>query len=465
MVTIKNPITIVNVGGGQDEPGGDSHITAYDATTGVITGDGFGSTTGTVYLLDRDTHSYVPQPTSSWYNTSITLTNPVDTSAIEGTTSLVVVNNDGIWSTKWLITGGITVTGWAKLYIQNPDTIAIYTVSVGNSTDFNKLYNGTSNGFAKQITIGSDTFYFDEIVGVQFGSSFGLTQINDSFLRFATNLNQPVVFPTGITSIGSNLLSNCYGFNQIVTIPELTSIPNSFLDSCKCFNQPLPIPNTVTSIGSNFLNGCYSFNQPLTIPSGVTSIGAQFLYNCQSFNNNLSLPSTVTGIGNGFLYGCAAFNQSLTIPSGVTSIDNTFLNNCTAFSQPLAIPSGVTSIGNSFLTGCSSFNQPLTIPSGVTSIGTQFLQGCYSFNQPLTIPSGVTGSIGTNFMYNCAAFSNLTVNTTISPTDTNSVATQYNTAKMYVKGVTVKGTGRSTWISALPNRTSSPYRKLIDGGE
>lgn len=68
-------------------------------------------------------------------------------------------------------------------------------------------------------------------------------------------------------------------------------------------------------------------------------------------------------------------------------------------------------------------------------------------------------------MYNCYAFSNLTVNTVSPPRDGTGLATTQSSAKMYVKGVTVKGTGRATWISALPNRTSYPYRKLINGGE
>lgn len=416
MVQIANPLTIVNTGG-QDEPGGDSHITAYDTATGVITGDGFGSTIGVVYLLDRDTNTYVPQAVSSWYNTSITLANPIDTSVIEGTTSLVVVNGDGIWSTKWVITGGVAVTGWAKLYIQNPDTRAIYTVSVDNSTDFNKLYNSTSNGFAKQIAIGSDTFYSDEIVGVQFGSSFGLMSISNSFLRYATNLNQPVVFPAGVTAIEQYLLAACYGFNQ-----------------------PVVFQSGLTVTGDYLLFGSYNFNQPITFPSTTTDVGSYFLRTCYAFNQRVSAP-------------------------GLTRVKNNFLESCKSFNQPLTIPSGVTSIGGSFLASCSSFDQPLTIPSGVTSIGTQFLQNCFSFNQPLTIPSGVTGSIGGQFMFGCTAFSNLTVDTTVSPTDTNSLSVSYNTAKMYVKGVTVKGTGRSSWISALPNRTSTPFRKLIDGGE
>ena len=195
-----------------------------------------------------------------------------------------------------------------------------------------------------------------------------------------------------------------------------------------------------TSIDTNFLRYCYSFNQPLTIPSGVTSISDNFLYNCYSFNQPLTIPSDITSIGNYFLPGCYSFNQ------------------------PLTIPSGITSIGNYFLARCYPFNQPLTIPSSVKSIGNYFLQNCYSFNQPLTIPSDVT-SIGTYFLNNCYSLSTINYNASVYPTDTSSLSQDAN-SKTSASGFGIKiyGTNRAGLITSLPNRTSTPYRKLINGG-
>jgi len=267
------------------------------------------------------------------------------------------------------------------------------------------------------------------------------------------------------TSIGSNFLRYCYSFNQPLTIPSgVTSIGSNFLQNCSSFNQPLTIPSGVTSIGGNFLRNCYSFNQPLTIPSGITSIGTYFLAYCYSFNQPLTIPSGVTSIGTYFLQNCYSFNQPLTIPSDVTSIGSNFLSYCYAFNQPLTIPSGITSIGDYFLQNCYAFNQPLTIPSGITSIGDYFLQNCYSFNQPLTIPSGVT-SIGTYFLAYCYSFSTINYNTSVYPTDNNSLSQDINSKTSATgSGIKVYGTNRAGLLTALPNRTATPFRKLIDGG-
>ena len=430
---------VYNEGGGA-EPGGNIKITAYDTSTGVISGGGFGSTPGYVYVLDRDTNTYVAQTVASWTPSSITLDTPVDLTTLEGTTSMAVVADDGTWSNKWLLTGDVAVTGWGKLYVQDPDTRSIYTVAITSLSDINVLY-GDNNGYSRQLQLGGNTFYSDEIVGVQFGSSFDLTTLQNYFLAYMTNLVQPVVIPSSVTTIGNYFLYYSGMFNQLLVLSSnTTSIGNYFLAYCRTFNQPMIIPSGVTTIGEYFMQGCLTFNQPITIPSGVTSIGTNFLSSCYSFNQPVEIPSSITNIGDAFIYACSTFNQSITIPSSVTSI------------------------GKYFLQYGYAFNQPVTIPSSVTTIGERFMQACYAFNQPVTIPSSVT-TIGQNFMNNCYAFSNLTVDTTAHPTDENSLAATYNTSKMYVKGVTVKGTGRSAWISALPTRTSNPYRKLIDGGE
>ena len=240
-----------------------------------------------------------------------------------------------------------------------------------------------------------------------------------------------------------------------------TSILYNFMYYCYSFNQPLTIPSSVTSIGSDFMIKCYSFNQPLTIPSSVTSIGDDFMNNCQSFNQQLTIPNNITMISSYFMSACYSFNQPLTIPSNVTTIAENFMRSCTAFNQPLSLPNNITMISTYFMQYCYSFNQPLTIPSSVTTIGAYFMNGCYSFNQPLTISSNVT-SIGTYFMNNCYSFVFIEYNASVYPTDNYSLSQTLNTkTSSSGTGIKVVGTNASGLKSALPNRTSSPYRKLV----
>ncbi len=221
------------------------------------------------------------------------------------------------------------------------------------------------------------------------------------------------------------------------------------------FSKDSTLWNTIYSYQvMNVLMGNYS----------LSSIGHAFLHFCYSFNQPLTLPSNLTSIGISFLSGCRTFNQPLTLPSSLSSIGDGFLQSCYSFNQPLTLPSNLTSIGVGFLYGCSSFNQPLTLPSNLTSIGNGFLSGCFSFNQPLTLSSNLS-SIGSSFLYNCYSLSVIVYNASVYPTDNNSLSQNINSKTSTIgAGIIVYGTKRAELMSALANRTSSPYRKLINGG-
>lgn len=481
---IRNPLTVIQVTGGQDEPGGESRITDYNRNTGTITGYGFGSTAGTVYMLDRATHTYVAQPTSSWSNNKIKLTTPLDLVNLEGDTSIVAVDANGKWSTKYLVEGDIAVPGYAKVYVRDSDTRAIRVIAVDNNTDFGKLV-GSDNGWSKAVTIGSDTFYLDEVVGVQIGSQYANSATTGYLFAYMPSLNQPLKFPSSLTSIGAHLLEQSASFNQPLVLPStIASIDTNFLRGCTSFNQPIDVSHA-TSIGRAFLYECFSFNQPLSFSNDFTTVGIEFMTYCQSYNRPLNL-SQVTSINNTFLAYCSSFNSPLDI-SGATAIGQDFLRDCFSFNQPLRFSSSFTTINNSFLYDAYSFNQPLdlshvttigqsflyharsfnspvTLGANLTSLDTGFMRECSAFNQPLTIPASVT-TISGHFLQDLYAFSNLTVETTTLPaSDTSSLSSQYNSTKNYTKGITLTGTGASTWTAGIANRTSKPFRNLILGG-
>ena len=474
-------------GGGGDEPAGDGVITAYNSETGEITGTGFGSTAGKVYMLDRDTHSYIEQDVKSWTSTKITLTTPLDLEHLEGTTSIVALLDNDTYSTKLLVTGDITVTGWGKVYFMGNDG-EIDTVSMTSQSDYQKLrFNAVDT-----VTIGGKTFYCTDIVGLQFGSSFNLTQILNNYLDYCYNLNQPVVFPDSVTDMGNpQILYSCTSLNQPVVLPKnLLSLGQNFMTHCTSFNQKIVLPDTITSISNNFMQECFSYNQPITIPASVTSLGNNFMYKCHSFNSPIEIKSTCD-IGSNFLTLCHSFNQPITIPDGVTAIGTNFLGGDYTFNQPITLSNTLSSIGGSFgasssSDGLYSFNQPLTLPSSLRTIGERFLQFASSFNYPLVIPEGVTyigknfmqyaygfsskltvpstvSNVGTYFMQSCYGLTEVETNTSTSPTDDYSLSTTASASKMYVVGITLTGSGATAWKTALADSTSSPYRKLIDG--
>lgn len=513
-------------------------ITGYDTTTGVITGSNFG-TTGKVYLLDRDTHTYNELTTSAYTNTAITLTSPINRATIQGNTCFYVQpTNEGI-SNKFMVYGDgtLTVPQYGLVYVQDEATRAVTKITCASTTDLGRL-QGVNNTFGNSVTINGTTIYKSTIVGFQFGPSASGYTVPTLFLAQLSNLNQPVVFITGVVTSASStyLLRYNYQFDCPVVFNDQNRVGNYFMYGCRIFNQPLDISGFAYITGTYFLYECNSFNQELKLPTTLTTttIANYFMYNCYSFDKELTFPTNLTGVGNYFMYYCYSFNQKVTLPNTVTTIGTYFLarcysfnsdiylgtklttvgtyfmNYCQVFNRPLVFPStftttqnyfmaycysfnslltmpglktigdnflyitsynqsmafmsGVTSIGNNFLFQNYAINQPITLSSQLTTIGTQFMLSCTAFNQKLTIPSSVT-SIGTGFMNGCYSFGLLEVNNSTSPTDANSLSVaSYNSNRMYQGGITVTGTGRTTWLTNLPNSATSPYRNLINGG-
>lgn len=158
------------------------------------------------------------------------------------------------------------------------------------------------------------------------------------------------------------------------------------------------------------------------------------------------------------------------IGQNITQIRPGFLQGCTMLNRALTIPNNVTAIGSYFLQDCTGFNQSITLSSNLTSIGSEFLSGCTSFNQPLSLPSSLTSSnsIGDKFMYKCnnmVSEVNIgSLNANIASSSNYTFATNYSSVACYATGIPIAGANRAAWLSRFPNRTSVPYRKLVDAG-
>jgi hypothetical protein len=315
-----------------------------------------------------------------------------------------------------------------------------YKFYVGSGTSGIPTFGTQTTGFA------GNPFFSHMLLNVCL-VRYTTVNIPNFAFRFCYNFNQPLTFPSTVTQIGSSFLADAYSFNQ-----------------------PIKFNSNNVFISDNFLQNAWSFNQPFTIPSGISGvnfIGNSFMFGCRSFNQPLALPDdgTIINTGNNFLRDATAFNKIIKIPNTITTIGIQFLYNCTSFNQPLTLPNNITQIPDNFLYNCNSFNQPLIIPSSVTTINSSFLSNNYAFDQPLTIPSTVT-TVNQNFLVNCYSLTTLIYNSTAFILDTTVSLTQNINTKTSSNGVGiyVYGTRRTNLISNLPNRTSSPFRKLVDGG-
>lgn len=198
----------------------------------------------------------------------------------------------------------------------------------------------------------------------------------------------------------------------------------------------------------------------------VTQLPVAFLSSATHLESVDISSTKVTEIPGYFCSGCSILNSDIVMPNSITTIGDGFLQQCVSFNSRLILSSSLKTINMYFLYGCSSFNTEFAFPNGLTSISSNCLAWCTSFNQNITLPNTIT-SMGTFFLYKCDAMVG-TVNVgTVAPTtysDSTSFATINASAPCYLTGITIRGSNRAAWISKYPNRTSSPYRKLINGG-
>lgn len=347
-------------------------------------------------------------------------------------------------------------------YISGDGTIKYYAFKSASDPIISRV--NTAENHAR-LELPDEVISKDNIIAYSFGSQ--RTTLPTYCLMYCTSLRRlyglrEVCERGNLRAIPLNFLGCCFSFSQPLDIPDtVTELGDSFLTSCYAFNSPLPFLKNITSIGSGFLSSCYSFNRPIELSPQVTTLNKQFMYNCYSFNQSIDV-SHITKFDNYFMAGCYMFNQPITLSDQVTAIPNYFLYQATSFNQPLTIPQSVATIGNSFMQTVTRFNSALTLPAGLQSIGSSFLSAANAFAQPLTLPDTLT-SIGGNFMYGCENFTGpLNVGKSYGFTSDNyTLCATMVGSPMYVTGISITGENADGWMAGLPNRDTSPYRKLV----
>ena len=233
---------------------------------------------------------------------------------------------------------------------------------------------------------------------------------------------------------------------------------------------------TIGGSGTDIVINGVTVNK-LNITGVVIADGVQYVPNsfCVGCNNlaSATIPASVHVIGYHVFLACDIVTASFALQN-VHQIGDNFLQGNSRFNSPIVLPK-VKEIGQDFLRGCTSLNSAVTINDSCEFMGTGFLRGCTAFTQSLSVPSSLLMSAGLvnpggRFMQDCKNFVGPLVcncpvtNFTIGSTDKNNMlATTDATAIMYTTGITLTGPYANDWKTALPDSSSSPYRKLVVG--
>ena len=273
------------------------------------------------------------------------------------------------------------------------------SVTVIESDAFADCYNLTNISIGSGVTnIGGNVIAFG-----------GHSSIGDNAFLYCPSLVAITVDPQNPVYSSTNGVMFNNNQTTLVQFPgglsESYTIPNSvnkigFEAFATANLTGLTIPGSVTTIGSNVFSDCDSL-MSIWIGSGVTNL--DMFLSCPSLTNVTVDPeNSVYGSTNGVLFNKEetmliefpeGLGGSYTVPDSVTNIgDEAFANaNLTS----LTIPNNVTSIGNNALYDCDSLMW-VWLGSSITNLG-----------EPFTSPSGVVIENST-FAF-CPSLTNITV--------------------------------------------------------
>src|SRR5579863_8177057 len=192
-----------------------------------------------------------------------------------------------------------------------------------------------------------------------------------------------VVFPAGITNIGTDAFFHCLNLTSI-TVPEgLITFGFASFDETGLTN--LTIPSTVTTIGTSAFTAAKLTN--VFIPAQLTNIspGAFVMQSLLAITVDTNNP---TYISEGGILFTRDITTLVEYPGGLTGsyvVPNTVTNiNSQAFGasdlSKVVIPDNVTTIGQEAFLGAGALTN-LIIGNSVTNIGSMAFDGCINLRK------------------------------------------------------------------------------------
>ena len=274
---------------------------------------------------------------------------------------------------------------------------------------------------------------------VTFSGYFGA--LPDYLFSYCQNLVAVNLPNTGITSMGTDMFSDCTGLTSITRNPTAQTsggvINFCFAADKTCALTTFTAPNSVTNIAGGAFRGFGSLTS-ITLPfigstrsimvamSGENRFG--YIFGSSSFDGATSInfngysfyiPDTLrtinitdlsgsySSIGTSAFYGMTNIT-TISVLGSYTSIGTYAFSGCSNLTS-VTLGNSYTSIDNYAFSGCSSLTS-LTVRSGVTVVGSYAFQNCtglVAVNLPSTFQS--FDNIGTTFS-GCTRLTKITKN-------------------------------------------------------
>lgn len=234
---------------------------------------------------------------------------------------------------------------YSMTHVSIPSTVR----SIGNST-----FQWNSSLQAVVIPEGVTalgTSTFEGCYGLRFVSTpKSLTSIGQKCFSQCFSIIA-MTFSDQMTSVDQKCFVDCPSCDVLQTPGISGSIPQEFCSRNRTM-MDFVIPDGVTSIGQDAFTYCYGIMH-VTVPSTLKSTGTNAFSYCQALNT-ITFPNTFTTMGASTFENCSAL-QTFTIPSDMTSIPQKAFKSCASLGY-IVIPEGITEIGTEAFSGCSGLS-------------------------------------------------------------------------------------------------------------
>ena len=294
-------------------------------------------------------------------------------------------------------------------WVFDEDTGTLTISGSGNMEDYSSASYQPWYGFSEKITrvvveegvtyIGNDAFSACYgLVSAELPES--LTEIGYNAFYECGSLKE-ITIPDAVTCLGSRVFYECKALTQVKLPAGITEIPWDLFSGCSRLKS-VEIPEKVTAIRSYAFYNCSGLAD-VTIPDGVIEIEVGAFSFCTSLTS-IEIPDSVTLLDE-FVFDSCTKLASVKLPANIRKISTALFQGCAGL-KSVVIPERVVRIENNAFFGCSSLTS-LDIPEGVTGVGELAFAGCTGLTA-VVIPERVTG-IGESTFHHCRSLASVDI--------------------------------------------------------
>lgn len=223
---------------------------------------------------------------------------------IELPQSLVMINGSAFARTKLTsVTFGRNIEQIINAFAETP-TLQNFYVSAEHPryTSVDGVLYDKSLFTLISLPVGRETFVFPEgVERVGEGAMLG------SYLK-------ELVFPSSISEIGINALTNCYALKSVTLPRSIDMLTDGMLSGCNALEE-LRLGPGLSMVGGSSLSGCSSLKE-ITFPAGLTQLSPWALYGCMSLQTLTCEAQKAPALGDGALEMVGGGRGTLRVPEG-----------------------------------------------------------------------------------------------------------------------------------------------------